>query len=356
MKDKELEIILKPLDEIKAAAVKKAYKEMEDSLALIDNEYDTVKGKEITTTVSGEARELRLRISKVRITGEKWKTKEKAQYIEAGKVIQVLYNKLREETLKREAVLKEIEDHFVNLEKERIQKIKDERLAALEPYNVDSSYVDLGHMTDEAWDAHFSGIVAAHEKAIADEEKEKENKILQERFEQRKELLLPYAQFNPYMDLYLETPEEEFQDLLERMVKEKIIFEEKQQKIIDENASLKKANELLRESSPSNPFKKDDLFGAIPVKEDPKEKEILPTKKELSVEEMMGFGSLSTPIETEQKTFDPGERVIEPTDKEILQECADYLTDKVKEAHSVVAKESLVGCINSLYGAKMLVK
>lgn len=367
MDDKEIEVILSPLDDIKAKAVKKAYKEMENSLALVDTEYNEIIEKDITQKVSGEARSLRLRISKVRTDGEKWKTKEKAQYNEAGKVIQTLYNKLRDETSKREEDLKTIELHFENLEIERIKKIKDARLKSLLPYDVDSSFVDLGNMTIEVWSKHFAGIKAAHQKAIDDEKKEKEDAKLDIVLETRKKLLMPYAQFSPFLDLYPETTEEEFNKILEEVVLLKKEFDDKQQKILDENVSLKKANTLLKEAIPeeSNPFKSDSLFGPAEVK--PAEvKEIFATRKEPTVNEMMGFEEpIPEPCPRNAHIPLTGREEITAsaqfdnhlnTDKKLLMNASKTLETYLSRLESDIAKTALSSCINTLNGAAMILK
>ena len=412
MDDKALTVILTPLDDVKAKAVKKAYKEMESGLAVMEEEHVVVIKKEITTEVSGEARSLRLRIQKVRIDGEKWKTKEKSQYNTAGKVIQTLYNKLRDKTTKMEETLKKIEDHFALAAQAKIDIVKAERLLLLEPYNVDSSFVDLGNMPEDAWKTHLAGIVAADEKKKADiiknSDAQKKKDARQLIFDERKELLLPYAQFTPFFDLYHETTEEEFQELFTLMKTKMQEFNDSQTSLIEENVKLKEENKVLvekTESSETNTFKKDVLFGftkGTPISK----KDNLATDKDASLEEMLGF---DPPPLSEHRYVDPDipfesipasemmrEGIVVPpkeilptlsltnfkqvigrsiredpdepvnrynsrpaekkTDKEILTGCAFSLEKYMKEVECEIGRNAMLQSINTLRGAAMIIR
>jgi hypothetical protein len=377
MNDKALTVILTPLDDTKAKAVRKAYRDMETGLALMNNEYTAVLKKEITTEVSGEARSLRLRIQKVRIDGEKWKTKEKAQYNAAGKVIQTLYNNLKEETTKKEEALKEVEEHFERIAQAKIDKLKKERLVLLEPYNVDSSFVDLGNMPEEAWKIHLTGIIAADEKIKADiiknSDAQKKKDAQQLIFDERKELLLPYSQFHPLLDLFQETTEEEFQALFTLMKKYLQEFDDKQTALVKENEDLKEQNKVLvenTESSETNTFKKDVLFGftkGIPISK----KDTLATDKDASLGEMLGFGPPPGPQPCDPDAHIPSRTanyeqsagrsqrngIVEPkkTDKEILIGCATSLAKYMKEVECEIGRNAMLQAINTLRGAAMII-
>jgi hypothetical protein len=378
MDDKALTVILTPLDDAKAKAVRKAYRDMEAGLALMNDEYTAVLEKEISTEVSGEARSLRLRIQKVRIDGENWKTKEKAQYNAAGKVIQTLYNNLKEETTKKEKALKEVEEHFERIAQAKIDKLKKKRLALLEPYNVDSSFVDLGNMPEEAWKIHLTGIVAADEKIKADiiknSDAQKKKDAQQLIFDERKELLLPYSQFHPLLDLFQETTEEEFQTLFTLMKKYHQEFNDKQTALIKENDDLREQNKSLvenTESSETNTFKKDVLFGftkGIPISK----KDTLATDKDASLGEMLGFDTpekeeviYNTEYDREMDSpagpqFCPTGTHLstesKKTDKEILTGCAASLAKYMKEVECEIGRNAMLQAINTLRGAAMIIR
>ncbi len=63
----------------------------------------------------------------------------------------------------------------------------------------------------------------------------------------RKTELMPYAQFQPFMELYPETGEEEYQDLLMRMKAAKFKFDEEQKKFAEDQKKLEEENAKLKE-------------------------------------------------------------------------------------------------------------
>ncbi len=357
MDDKLIAATIEPLDTAKQTAVKKAFGVMEKALDAMTGEYNEILEKDITKELCGDARSLRLRISKVRNDGEKWKTKEKKQYLEAGNAIQGLYNYLFKDTSKKEGKLKEVEEHFKREAEAKIEKIKTDRLAQLEPYDVDSSFVDLGNMPDEAWKAHLAGIVLAHEKAIEDEQKQSETQkardLQMDVFAERKEALMPYAQFSPFIDLYPETPEEEYQGILASMQKMKQEFDDKQADMFQENEKLKNENQALTEvvekvAEPEvvDKFKKDIFagfsFGGTDVK---------PTAKDTSLGEMLGFDEPEEKKE-DQSLFVPIEKDF--TELERINKCIDLLVETIPFIHTQLAKHTLKTCVNNLQGVAIL--
>lgn len=363
MDDKLIAQTIEPLDATKKAAVKKAFEKLRIALEAMADERKNILAQKITKEVCGDARSLRIRISKVRIDGEKWKTKEKSQFLIAGNAIQGLFNYLKKDTMKQEAELKEIEDHF-ELEAQRlIDEKKAERLKLLEPYEIDSTFVNLGNMTDEAWTAHFAGIVAAHEKGIEDAVKEseetKETAKLQRVFDERKERLLPYAQFNPFVDLHHETTIEEYDELLTLMKEKMQEFDDNQTQLFEENAALKEENKGLKAGTPeANKFKQ-DIFAGFSSGGAPTEKEQLSTEKDTSLGEMLGF---DIPEEKEviyntkyDKEMDTPEETSPKTDKEILVYCADSLERNKQLVSNESAIQALESCINTLNGAAMII-
>lgn len=70
-----------------------------------------------------------------------------------------------------EKILQDEEDRAANIEKQRKAALKNERLAHLEPYKVDSQFFDLENMPAEAFAVLLENSSLAHQKRIDDEEK-----------------------------------------------------------------------------------------------------------------------------------------------------------------------------------------
>ena len=390
--DKELiALTLEPLDTQIKEAVKKAFNKMTVALDAMTVEYDAIFTQAITKEVCGDARALRLRISKVRGDGEKWKTKEKERYLKPGNAIQGLFNYLKKDTLSKEEKLKEVEEHFERKAQELINTKKTTRLKLLEPYMVDSTFVDLGNMTNEAWTAHFASIVTSHEKVLEDKKRNSaEQKIKDEQkviFDSRIKILLPYGQFGPLIDLYHETTQEEFDTLLLEMKALMQEFNDKQEDLFEENKNLKEENKELKVLTPAsetNKFKK-DIFAGFSSGKPPTEKQNLASDKDTSLGEMLGFDSI-IPIEHDlpPQPISPAEKLIKEVDilgrysntpeekaviqtfedsimndlvipeSERMQKCIDYLSHNLIHFESETAKAALSECINSLIGASMI--
>jgi hypothetical protein len=84
-----------------------------------------------------------------------------------------------------EKMLQDEEDRAENIEKERKATLKNERLAALEPYKVDSQFFDLENMPDEAFAVLLENSSLAHQKRIDDEKIREEKEKLDIRFTDR---------------------------------------------------------------------------------------------------------------------------------------------------------------------------
>ena len=375
MDEKAIAVIIEPLDATKRAAVKKAFTKMETSLDAMTSEYDELMEKEVSKEVCADARVLRLRIATVRKDGEKWKDKEKKQYLSAGNAIQGLFNYLKGDTTKKEAALKDVEDHYQREAEKIIEDRKEARLILLAPYNVDSSFVDLGNMPDDIWAQHFSSIQDAAEKSAADAQKEsaeqKAKDLQQEVFESRTKLLLPYGQFQPLLDLYPETTADEFEALLKSMEDQMQIFTDNQASLFKENVELKKENvKLVAEvETDVNKFKKDTLFGFSGGAEVEKD---LGTDKEASLGEMLGFDEPEEENEEESVNFEGLEitlpamgnhkfgEAITPLsgkdDKGILKDLADMIQGQLGKVAKQEAKTAIVAAANTLRGAAMMIR
>lgn len=179
----KLEMSQYGLEENKSEEIKSLYLPMIDSLSKMEAAFNSVVKKEITTEVSVEARNLRLKIAKVRTDADKVRKAGKAEYLRANNAIQGAYNTVEYATKSKEEKLLAIEKHIELLEAERKAKLREKREEALEKYEVETEHIQVEGMSEEVWQNYFSGVKLQHDNKIAAEKKAEAERIAKEKEE-----------------------------------------------------------------------------------------------------------------------------------------------------------------------------
>jgi hypothetical protein len=225
------------------------FKEYED----IANEWNK-KAYEIVVTddnqvdLMQQAREGRLLLKAKRVEIEKTRKRLKEQSLLEGRFIDSLAKRLFAIIEPAEEHLELQEKHTEIKEQLRKSKLKAERLELLNPYLhfLDLTQFDLSTMSDVAFNTILNGAKVSlenFEKAqekirLEQEEKERINKV----YSQRKIQLAPYSFFvkNEEDVLYLDTTEEQFQEIFDRLVDRKKKDDEQKELLAKQNAELQK--------------------------------------------------------------------------------------------------------------------
>ena len=76
-----------------------------------------------------------------------------------------------------EEKLEGIEKHYENIEKERKAKLRAERVAELQKYEIDGSLIMLGEMADDVWENYLAGVKLQYENRKAAERKAEEDRL-----------------------------------------------------------------------------------------------------------------------------------------------------------------------------------
>lgn len=139
---------------------------------------------------SKKARELRLKLVKVRTGISEIHKTEKAFFLASGKYVDALKNKLTAPVEQMEEKLSEIEKYQENKEKERKAKLKEERLSLLFPYEVDVTFVDIENMGDDQFDNFLNVNKAAYEAKIEAERIAEEKRIEEEKAKEAERIRL----------------------------------------------------------------------------------------------------------------------------------------------------------------------
>ncbi len=167
---------LQGIEESKALAIKAIFEPMTEMLATFEGAYTKITNEaktKITSDVTAKAKRLRLDIGKIRIAGEKARKDQKEEYLRAGKAIDGVNNILKWAITDKENNLKEIEDHFDIIEKQRLADLQTKRVELLSPYVEEAHERDLAGMAGDVWDTYYQAKKNDHEileKAKADAE------------------------------------------------------------------------------------------------------------------------------------------------------------------------------------------
>jgi len=143
---------------------------------------------------------------------------------------------------------KEIETYFEEIEKQRLEKLGEDRLKEITPFLDKNSPepVDLGYMAEGIWNNYLIGAKASHEMRVAAEKKAEEERVAKEKAEaedreriKKENEKLKKEREEKEKQLELERIEREKKEAIERKERE-----EKERKIKEQHeAQLKKERE-----------------------------------------------------------------------------------------------------------------
>lgn len=123
------------------------------------------------------ARECRLALRLIRVNGDKTRKALKEESLRKGKAIDGFYNILLHLTEREETRLDEQEKFVERQEAQRKVALKGDRENALQPYGIDTTFYQLGEMSDEAWAQLLENTRAAHAAKIETQRKAEAERI-----------------------------------------------------------------------------------------------------------------------------------------------------------------------------------
>jgi hypothetical protein len=164
------------LEETKAAEIKAMFLPMLQKMEDLEIQYNEVLKQEINPETCQMAKDLRIAYVKTRTGTEKIHKDLKAFYLNGGRFVDAWKNTQLFAASEKEKTLKNIEDHFENQERDRLEKLRVERLAAIKPY-TEIEPLGLGNMQQEVYDNLLAGFKVAYEVRIAAEKKAEEDRL-----------------------------------------------------------------------------------------------------------------------------------------------------------------------------------
>jgi hypothetical protein len=127
-----------------------------------------------------QAREKRLALRDLRINAEKARKALKEDSLRTGKAIDNVAAVISKTIEPVEARLEEAEKFAERAEAARKSALVVARKAMLAPYGTDTTYINLGDMPQDQFDALYSQVTSAHEAKIAAAKKAEEDRIAAE--------------------------------------------------------------------------------------------------------------------------------------------------------------------------------
>ncbi len=117
--------------------------------------YAQIVVKELTPELVKESKDLRLKLVKIRTGIAEIHKSQKDFFLQGGRFVDSWKNKETASVVLMEDRLKQIENHYINLEKKRIQSLQNERIALVSPY-MDVENVVLSDMEDDVFQAYLT--------------------------------------------------------------------------------------------------------------------------------------------------------------------------------------------------------
>jgi hypothetical protein len=163
------------LEESKAQKMREGLNPILAEREVLAAQYAEVVTMELNDTTLKLARELRLKIRDNRTKGiEAWHKVNKEFYLRGGQFVDAIKKAEVFENERMESNLMEIEKHFENLEKKRLDDLHNERLEKVRPYVDDVTGLDFRTMPEDVFEPYLASKIKAHNDRIEAERLEAE--------------------------------------------------------------------------------------------------------------------------------------------------------------------------------------
>jgi len=208
------------IEETKAQEIAGQFKPMLDKMIELEKEYNkVVKMPREREETAEKAKELRLKLVKVRTGTADIHKAQKAFYLAGGRFVDAWKNAQLFASQGLEDKLLEIETYKQRIELEKQQKRQEDRENQIRPYFSDFEGLNLGAMQEDVWQAYYEKKKRDFEdleRAKADAEKKRLEALRLERVHnEREKILRPYFEFIPnYVDHdFSDLEDSQFEDL-----------------------------------------------------------------------------------------------------------------------------------------------
>ena len=235
------------IDEIKAKEIEGVFLSLELERGILTQMYSEIITDDLSVELCGKARELRLKLVKVRTGTEKIHKSQKAFFLAGGRYVDAWKNKTVVAVELMEAKLLEVENYFINIEKQKIKQLGITRKELLSGVCEDTSMYPLETMSEKDFEVLKTVLTNSYNLVKEEEAKEHLAKELLKQelmvFESRRDEIMPFYQFlTPELQEinYGTLTELEWSDFTDLLVIAKLDYEKKQAKLKADNEQLQK--------------------------------------------------------------------------------------------------------------------
>jgi len=191
------------------------------------------------------ARRISIDLGRIRSRKDAIKKEQKDHYLKVGRFIDALSNTVEGMITLTQDEAKEHAKYFDNLEKQRIEKLKQDRIELISPY-MESHPVGLELLNEETFQIMLSGAKATHAQKLEAIRIAEEQRIEKEKIEklhhERREMMLPIRQFWPTEDKnpdFGSMSQKDFKKFMADTKKASDLYNEEQARIKAENERLR---------------------------------------------------------------------------------------------------------------------
>lgn len=249
------EITLNPtefgIDEDRGLEIVNKFSPLQFEINAYNEQYKSILESELTEELTVKARDLRLKLKDIRTKQvNKIHKSEKDFYLQGGRFVDAWKNKLNTIIEVQEDKLQQIEDYFLNIEKQKIEDLRNSRWLRLKEY-TDLEPNDLGLMSEDIFNATLNGFIQIEKEKELEQKRIEEEKAEEERILKlhnlRKEKTLPFFDFWNEEDKKQNLgiiSESDFNTFFDRIQLNKKEFDIKQEEFRKENERLRLEAEL----------------------------------------------------------------------------------------------------------------
>lgn len=161
-------------------AIKQSYIPYFDQMAEVKEQASKINFEQPTDIDEKIARELRLKLVKIRKGSEDVKKDRKKIHSLKANLEQSAWNLIKDTCLLEENKFQAVEKRGEIAEANRKETLRLAREAAVEKYGADTEYIALGEMSEEVYIAYFNGVKAVYEQRVAAELRVEEDRVARE--------------------------------------------------------------------------------------------------------------------------------------------------------------------------------
>lgn len=233
IKIQESDLTKYDLSPVQIETVKSAFTPSIESIQTHDEEFVATLEQEQSPERSKRAWELRKKLVKERTSITPIHKEQKAFYLNGGRFVDGFKNSIVSCIEKAEKELEDIEEYYANIEKARIEWVHNARMESLKLFEYIDSGLRFGNMSEDDWNAYYTGVKTVFEKKKADDlaEKERLANLEKENAELRRQ--------NEEKEKEIEAQKVIVQDISN-------VAELRKEQIISNNSTVKKAEEIVK--------------------------------------------------------------------------------------------------------------